>query len=172
MWAWVRLTGSSGRDMSPYLCCRKRTQSHEGGLLPGFEKWPVCPGPHPEAAGAGCLDHISCPLVWKTHPEGERTLDPQGHPDRCCHAELFFSLSLCHCESSQPLGLPHQAGVGGGIGPAGGATSSALNFASSVLILFLMLLHPPYTGTRQTHVLLLSFSFYERIFQPDLVSFR
>lgn len=45
----------------------------------------------------------------------------------------------------------------------GTQSPSALSLAFFVLILFVMLLYPPYTGARQTDVLLLfSFSFYER----------
>lgn len=106
MWARIRLTGSSGRDRSPYLCCRERThnptkEAYSLALRRGLSALALTLKPLELAAWTTSPAH----LYGKPHPGGERTLDPQGHPDRCCHAELF-SLSLCHCESSQPLGLP------------------------------------------------------------------
>lgn len=168
-WLGLGSVGGLRRGSSPRAAGRGPTALKEGVCVqhPAARTDPrsCCSGygvPHLPAPQPLSRSLSICPIHPAWEPEA-------AGPLALAHRDLSL-LSLCHCEMSP---TPGPEGPQPGRGRrrccrmtctlVGTQSPSALSLAFFVLILFVMLLYPPYTGARQTDVLLLfSFSFYER----------
>lgn len=165
---WVGLLGTFGEGESTPMLPAEAQRPGRGGFPPSPPRSCCC--------GCGVLAMCvleplaeGCSSRLTHHPAREHEAAgqcPLGPPPRVPPRGDLSSPSLCHCEMSPAPG-PEGPHPGRGRRRCGTmtrthATSLCLEFCVLVLILFPMLLYPPYTGARQTDVLLFSFSFYER----------